>query len=75
MDTSIHNIPALFAQLGLDNGKSNIEDFINTNKIDKGVSIENASFWTESQASFISESLKEDADWCEVIDQLDNLLR
>jgi len=75
MDTSIHNMAALFAQLGLDNKKSDIEDFINTNKIDKGVAIENASFWTKSQASFISESLKEDSDWSEVIDQLDILLR
>ncbi|GHB75983.1 hypothetical protein GCM10008107_26790 [Psychrosphaera saromensis] len=75
MDTSVHDITALFAQLGLDNTPAGIENFIKTSVIADGVAIENAEFWNVAQASFIADSLQEDSDWSEVIDQLDTMLR
>lgn len=75
MDTSQHSFSTLFAQLGLDSDASSIEQFIETHKLDHDLAIENAPFWTPSQKSFIQESLAQDGDWSEVIDQLDSLLR
>jgi hypothetical protein len=34
-----------------------------------------ASFWTQAQASFLREAIEEDADWAELVDQLDVMLR
>lgn len=34
-----------------------------------------ASFWTQAQASFLREAIEEDADWVELVDQLDVMLR
>ena len=33
-----------------------------------------APFWNRAQASFLRESLKQDAEWCEIIDELNTLL-
>jgi hypothetical protein len=75
MDTTPHNFSTLFAQLGLENEKDDIEKFIETHKLDNNLAIENAPFWSASQKMFIQESLQEDGDWSEMIDSLDNLLR
>ncbi len=75
MDTSVHNITSLFSQLGLDNSPSGIETFVKSHKIKADIGIEDAEFWNVSQASFIADSLHEDSDWSEVIDQLDIMLR
>jgi hypothetical protein len=34
-----------------------------------------ADFWSASQASFLREAVADDSDWCEVVDELDRLLR
>ncbi|TBT33456.1 DUF2789 family protein, partial [Vibrio parahaemolyticus] len=34
-----------------------------------------ASFWTHSQAAFLKQAIEEDADWAELVDQLDVMLR
>jgi hypothetical protein len=75
MDTTPHNFSTLFAQLGLENEKDDIEHFIATHKLDKHLAIASAPFWSQSQKMFIQESLQEDGDWSEMIDLLDNLLR
>ncbi|NQZ06575.1 MAG: DUF2789 domain-containing protein [Algicola sp.] len=75
MDTTPHNFSTLFAQLGLENDKENIERFVASHKLDSNLAIKNAPFWSPSQKMFIQESLHEDGDWSEMIDQLDNLLR
>ncbi|NMU76583.1 DUF2789 family protein, partial [Vibrio parahaemolyticus] len=33
------------------------------------------SFWTMSQANFLKQAIEEDADWAELVDQLDVMLR
>ena len=75
MDRTTHDIPTLFAQLGLDNSPSAIKAFVASHKIPADLSLAQASFWTDAQASFLTENLKQDADWSEVIDQLNLMLR
>jgi hypothetical protein len=75
MDTSVHNMNTLFAQLGLDNTRSGIYHFVKSHKIQDDLTIDEAPFWNASQASFLLDSLQEDGDWSEIIDQLDAMLR
>jgi len=76
METSVHDMNALFAQLGLEETNENIETFINTHKpIPKDVRIFEADFWTNSQADFLKESIEEDSDWAVVVDHLNIMLR
>ena len=77
MDTATHDLNALFAQLGLDNSDADIEEFINTHAGELSISMQlhQAPFWSESQARFLAESVREDADWAEVVDSLSALLR
>ncbi len=75
MDTSNHTMQALFAQLGLSNNDTAIENFIQNNHLPADIPLENAAFWTAGQAQFIRESIALDADWAEVVDHLDAMLR
>lgn len=62
---------SLFEQLGLDSSDKGIEQFITAHKgLNQRERIEDAPFWTQSQARFLRTSFEEDADWVEVIDQL-----
>lgn len=61
----------LFVQLGLDSSESSIQKFIDKHKgMNDSGHIEEAPFWTESQAEFIRRAIVEDAEWAEVIDLL-----
>ncbi|WDE10450.1 DUF2789 domain-containing protein [Thalassomonas haliotis] len=76
MDRSNHTLACLFAQLGLDNKDTYINDFINKNKgIPADVHLANAAIWNPAQADFLTQAILEDSDWAEVVDSLDNLLR
>ncbi len=75
MDMTTHDMATLFAQLGLDNSPSAIKAFVASHKIPADRSLAQASFWTSAHASFLTENLTQDADWCDVIDQLNVLLR
>ena len=76
MDTSFHSLASLFDQLGLDSTEIAIETFIAKNRPLAGhITLCQADFWNSSQASFLSQGIEEDADWAEIIDQLDALLR
>jgi hypothetical protein len=66
---------ALFAQLGLSNSETSIENFIHNNHLPPEIPLENAAFWSTGQAQFIHESIAEDADWAGVVDHLDAMLR
>lgn len=66
----------LFEQLGLASEDSDIEQFISKHKgLRQGVHIEDADFWSRQQAEFIRSSLLEDAEWAELIDQLNTRVR
>lgn len=76
MDTTMHNLESLFEQLGLDNSEQAIAAFIQIHKpITGDVQLHEADFWSISQADFLKQSVEEDADWAEVVDHLDAMLR
>lgn len=67
----MHSINNLFAQLGLPSDEASVAQFIKTHSpLPIGVSLSDAAFWTPAQASFLREELLNDADWAEVIDEL-----
>jgi len=75
MDSSHHSLSQLFEQLGLDSDERSIEHFISQHRLQANTPLSKASFWSTAQASFLRESYAQDADWVEVIDQLNQRLR
>ena len=76
MEPHIHSLVSLFDQLGLDSTDKSIEDFINRNNpLPGNVELHKADFWSSSQASFLKQVKDEDADWADIVDQLDTMLR
>jgi len=76
MEGFVHNLNNLFAQLGQPNDDASIARFIETHSpLAEGIQLYEAAFWTPAQAGFLREAILEDADWAEVIDELNNDLR
>lgn len=77
MDTATHDLNTLFAQLGLDNSDDAIEDFIHqyAGTFAASMQLHQAPFWSQSQAKFLAEAIREDAEWAETVDTLSALLR
>lgn len=76
MDTALHRFGDLFAQLGLPCDEQGIRRFLTVHSpLDEAVQLPDASFWTPTQATFLRESLLEDSDWAELVDQLSAALR
>jgi len=72
MDTSSHaNMSTLFDQLGLASAPEYISAFIQSHQLSSQQRIENADFWSTSQAAFIKEAISDDTEWAEVVDHLD----
>jgi hypothetical protein len=66
----------LFAQLGLSDTPADIEKFLTQHRpLAFNIRIQDAAFWTPTQASLLQELLQEDANWAEVVDQLSLALR
>ena len=75
MDLSTHSVSDLFAQLGLPNEERDIEAFVASHRpLPGGARLADAPFWTEAQARFLRDEILEDADWAEVVDQLNLML-
>ncbi|QQD19821.1 DUF2789 domain-containing protein [Spongiibacter nanhainus] len=76
MDFGEHSMNRLFQQLGLPDSDKDVESFIIRHRpIPRDLELHEASFWTKSQASFLKQALDEDADWAEIVDELDARLR
>lgn len=76
MEAPVHRLNALFDQLGLPSDRSSIEQFIETHApLDNAIALPDAPFWTPAQSAFLREEWHEDADWCEVVDELNVRLR
>jgi hypothetical protein len=76
MESPFHSLPSLFKQLGLDNSDEAIDRFIAAHKpLPSGMLLHEADFWSSAQAAFLQQEKAEDADWAEVVDQLDAMLR
>lgn len=74
MITTEPNMTNLFLQLGLDECEEAIAAFIVGNQLPSDVKVTQASIWSESQRQFLSESLKSDAAWAIVVDELNEAL-
>jgi hypothetical protein len=71
METHLHTMSNLFAQLGLPSEPAAIDHFIAAHRpLDHGVALYRAPFWNTSQRTFLKEEIIEDADWAGVIDEL-----
>jgi hypothetical protein len=76
MNTPVHHFLELFAQLGLPSDEQGVRRFIaDHSPLAADIALADAPFWTKAQADFLRDELLEDADWAEVIDQLNVALR
>ena len=78
MDTTTHHdLPDLFAQLGLPNSPEDIRQFVNSNRpLPQTLNLSEAPVWNASQVAFIREQWhQDDGDWVVQIDQLNAMLR
>jgi hypothetical protein len=76
MHNPLYTLNTLFAQLGLDDSNAAIERFIATSRpLPPTQALHEAPCWNRAQADLLRESIACDADWAEVVDQLDALLR
>jgi hypothetical protein len=76
MDTSLHTMQTLFCQLGLAGDEEQINAFIEKHRaLPRNIALSEAGFWNVAQAAFLAEAVAEDSDWCELVDELDCLLR
>lgn len=76
MNKPAHRFTELFAQLGLPSDEQEIRQFIVAHTpLAADLALPDAPFWTAAQATFLREELLEDADWAEVVDQLNLALR
>ena len=74
METPIHTAVSLFDQLGLDSRSESIDAFIQEHQLGADIALEEASFWKSWQVAFFREVRVQDADWVEVVDELDAAL-
>ncbi|WP_377155107.1 DUF2789 domain-containing protein [Roseateles sp. UC29_93] len=71
MEATNHQFHELFDQLGLPSSEAEIREFIGQHRPLPGdVKITEAPFWSEQQSRLLKELLLQDADWAEVVDQL-----
>ena len=76
MEPSIHRFSDLFAQLGLPSDGPAIQAFIALHApLDGGIRLHDAPFWQAANARMLQEMTADDADWAELVDQLDLALR
>ena len=76
MDKTFHRFSELFAQLGLPTSNLEIEASLRQHSPLAGdIILADAAFWTPAQTAFLREEWREDADWAEVVDQLNLALR
>ncbi len=76
MDDSTHTLCDLFEQLGLPCSAGDIDAFIENHRpLPPQVALYEATFWTEAQRTFLREQIQADADWAELVDQLNVRLR
>lgn len=76
MDKPIHRFTELFTQLGLPSDEPGIRQFLAAHTpLAADIALADAPFWTPGQATFLREEIVKDADWAEVVDQLDASLR
>ena len=73
----LHNkdLSTLFEQLGLPADQASMDAFFASHSLAHDTKLIDAPFWNESQARFLAEAVREDAEWAETVDTLSALLR
>ena len=75
MEMPVHSLSELFRQLGLPDDPESIEAFIAQHRpLPPEIKLWEAPFWTPAQAEFLKRETEEDADWAELIDDLNTRL-
>lgn len=74
MESHLHSMTDLFAQLGLPSSPEAIQAFVEA-RGPLAVPLADAPFWTPAQATFLRDQVEQDADWADVIDRLASGLR
>ncbi len=76
MNAHDHSFSDLFAQLGLPSDEAGMQQFLKDHApLAAEIALPAAPFWTPAQAAFLREECLKDADWAEVVDQLNTALR
>ncbi len=76
MDSTTHRFSELFAQLGLPTDDAGIKEFLRQHSpLAADIELPDAPFWSEGQAAFLREEWREDADWAQLVEQLNLALR
>lgn len=76
MYSTIHSIHSLFYQLGLASSDRAINAFVAKNgTLPSGIKLHQADFWNAALKTFLQQMIDEDADWAEIVDELDAKLR
>lgn len=76
MENGLHTLRELFRQLGLPDELPAMERFIAEHRpLPRQVNLIEAPFWNQAQRDFLCQAIKQDADWVELVDQLDVRLR
>lgn len=70
----VHPMQSLFEQLGLLSSTQDIDLFITEHMLMDSMKLHEADFWSPAQAQFLKEGVSVDADWAEVIDELNSRL-
>lgn len=70
MEINKHDLSNLFRQLGYSGEAEDIDLFIAGNRLEKGVALTDAVFWSTTQADFLKRALADDSDWAEAVDEL-----
>lgn len=74
MDMTSNTLTSLFEQLGLPSAEHEIEQFVQTHRLAEHINIVDADFWTDGQRQFLRQSLRLDAEWSPIVDDLNALL-
>ena len=75
MEFHYHTLPNLFEQLGLPAEPRAMDDFIESHSpLPAAMMLADYTFWSRSQSLFLRETILEDGDWAEVVDDLNGRL-
>lgn len=76
LDSPYHNICDLFEQLGIGSDEASMNAFFDKyGPIPNDIDLWEAPCWNRSQADFLHEALKGNADWQVAVDELNTRLR
>ena len=67
MELPNKDLVTLFDQLGLDSDPASMDAFFSSHALEHDTVLSEAKFWTPSQAAFLREEIREDAEWAPVV--------